>query len=351
MTQLYISAMNDLRHVSRIARATPGRSVHAAVRRYALPALLLLASCGRFRAGKGDVRPSALHRPRGELSQIVSVSDRPFGIDIRDSTLVYITRLDARTVSVVNARTFAITNDMQVGVAPTDVAFSPDGATAYVTNQFSPNLGVIDVASSTQVATIAIPAATFKVCVSPDGSRVYVSASGNFVYVIDAASRALVGQIRTGSAPNGFAFHPSDTLLYISASLGGTVHEVNTKSRTVLRTFLLGGKPQGIAVSPDGTELYAANEAGLVQVVNLRTGATSQSLPFEGGPFDLALTGDGRQLYISLPGAGLVLILDRATRRPVKYVQTFGMPRRIRFSSDGMYAVVANEAGTLQFIR
>jgi YVTN family beta-propeller protein len=54
------------------------------------------------------------------------------------------------------------------------VAFTPDGATAYVTNYDAATITPIDVATGTPGAPISVGGAPFGVAVTPGGSTVYV---------------------------------------------------------------------------------------------------------------------------------------------------------------------------------
>jgi len=46
---------------------------------------------------------------------------------------------------------------------------------AYITNQFSNTVSVIDTATDTVIATIPVGLTPFGVAVSPDGSKVYIT--------------------------------------------------------------------------------------------------------------------------------------------------------------------------------
>lgn len=65
----------------------------------------------------------------------------------------------------------------------------------------------------------------------------------------------------------------------------------------------------------------------------------------------MALTTDSTQLYITLPSSGRVAVVDAASLSLVQTIATGGIPRRIAFSPNGLTAVVANEAGSVDFIR
>jgi YVTN family beta-propeller protein len=117
---------------------------------------------------------------------------------------------------------------------------------------------------------------------------------------------------------------------------------VDPATNEITRTYTLGGMPQRLAVAPGGTELYVANEISGLDVVNVASGAVN-SVSFETAGYGLGLTPDGSKLYVLLPQAGELRVLDRVTRALVKTLFVGGTPRNVVFASDGT-ALVANEA-------
>ena len=79
---------------------------------------------------------------------------------------------------------------IMVGTNPVRVAITPDGKHAYVTNFSSNNVSVIDMASKTVAATVAVEHPQ-GVAVTRDGKHAYVTSGGsNTVSVIDTATNA-----------------------------------------------------------------------------------------------------------------------------------------------------------------
>src|SRR6266542_3714761 len=125
------------------------------------------AAPGRLLADAAPACGQPLTHPTGLV--LDSVATPPaWGIAVRDDG-----------VGITSTQTRTLDGFIPTGQIPTGVDFAPDGATAYVTNQYSYNVGVIGVASAQQVATIPIPngASPFVVRVSPDGSRLFISTS------------------------------------------------------------------------------------------------------------------------------------------------------------------------------
>src|ERR1700754_3796257 len=80
---------------------------------------------------------------------------------------------------------------------------------AYITNFHNDSVSVIDTATNTVIATVAVGASPFGVAVAPDGSRVYVANwLGNTVSVIDTATNAVIATVAVGNNPRGVAVHP-----------------------------------------------------------------------------------------------------------------------------------------------
>jgi YVTN family beta-propeller protein len=115
-------------------------------------------------------------------------------------------------------------NQITVGSIPVAVAVTPDGKRAYVTNNSSANVSVIDtnpndIAYNTVVATVAAGVNPIAVAVAPDGTRAYVANNvSNNVSVIDTASNTVVGSpILVGNALTAVAIvPPSASALQVS---------------------------------------------------------------------------------------------------------------------------------------
>ena len=104
---------------------------------------------------------------------------------------------------------FAIVLAMGLALAACPAEAAPF---AYVTNEHSNNVSVIDTATNTLVATIPVGTIPFAVAVTPDGTHVYVANEGsNNVSVIGTATNTVVKTIPVGKNPVGVAVTPDGT--------------------------------------------------------------------------------------------------------------------------------------------
>ncbi len=197
----------------------------------------------------------------------VCVGTNPvFGIAV-DADRVFVVDKGANKVYVVNVTTDAVTNSISVGTAPVYAVLSPDAAYAYVLNQGSDNISVIDTTAESVVATVpsggnAPSLADFDSTLT----RLYVVNTGSdSVSVFDVSTlkspTALHTPVTLSATPNSFAVLPDGSRAF--AGLAGTnqVAEINTGSYSV-KTITVGttasSTVNSVGRSNDGSKVYAA---------------------------------------------------------------------------------------------
>jgi YVTN family beta-propeller protein len=295
----------------------------------------------------------AIGSPAGIADGKIFLDGDPFGVDVSSNGLVYVTQLGSGQVAVSSISARTISAEIGVGTVPTAVVFAPNGRTAYVANQFDGTLGVIDVASGVEIATIPLPngARPFAVAVSPDDNQIFIASNQTTVFVADAHTLAIVDAIPVGEAPNAFAMSPNGKHFFVSSFAGATVTEFNIATHAVVRTYFTGGAPQGLTTNKKGSELYVVNELGYVSLFSTATGATLRILSLAAGGFGAAVTADDIHLYITEPDIGIVQIVNLQSRKIQGAINVGGQPRRLAFNSTGKLGVVANQDGYITFIK
>src|SRR5439155_25545586 len=102
----------------------------------------------------------------------------------------------------------------------------------------------------------------------------------------------------------------------------------------------VGGKVQGLRVPMVGGTLFVANEDGWLDVIRLSTGARLARLDLASPAFGVAVSPDDGAVYVSLPCAGRVVVVNPLTLGLVAVLQPGGTPRHIAFDASGRYALV-----------
>jgi YVTN family beta-propeller protein len=105
------------------------------------------------------------------------------------------------------------------------------------------------------------------------------------------------------------------------AGLPAAVSVIDTASNTVVATVSGLSAPFGMAVTPDGKRVYVANfSAPTVSVIDTATNAVVATVTgLQNTPTDLAVTPDGKNVYVSnddsSTNTGFVSVIDTATNR------------------------------------
>lgn len=242
-----------------------------------------------------------------------------------------------------------------VGTLPRDVAFSPDGKTAYVTNDAGDSVTQINVGSGTVEATIALPTGSGPqaLAVSPDGSAVYVvDGSGNSVTPIAIATGVAGTPIPVGEDPLGIAFAPDGGTAYVADEDSDTVVPIDVATGKTEAAIAVAGGPVSLAVTPDGKTLYVATvDTDAVTPIDLATGATGAPIVLgsspsgpTGAPPDIAISPNGTLAYVTSPTTDTVrpIGLSGGTGTAGTAISAGKAPTGVAFSPDGSTAYVAD---------
>ena len=207
--------------------------------------------------------------------------------------------------------------------APDGLAFVPGSGTLLVTSGVVPGrLALVNPVARTVMAYIQVGTAPHAIAVSADGSRAYVTDQySNDVAVVDLTSRKLVSTIPLDGTPYFAALR--GTTLFVSRAANGKVSVVDVSSGRTTHEFQLPTGVSQLAVSDDGKRLYVAvrglafftgfpngNVGSTVSVIDLGTGA-SLDIKVPNGPDAVLL--DGASLLTTGLGQGTVSRVDLAS--------------------------------------
>jgi YVTN family beta-propeller protein len=256
--------------------------------------------------------------------------------------------------------------------AATAAAAEPGGKAllAYVTNEGSEELTVIDTRTDSVVATIPVGTRPRGVKVSPDGKTVFVALSGSprcpptmpdkeceklkadkskdGVAVVDAAARKVARVLPGGSDPEAFDISKDGGTLFVSNEDAGTASIVDVASGKIRATVPVGKEPEGVRVSPDGKEVWVTGEtAHNVTILDTQTGKKLGEIEVGQRPRSITFTPDGKRAYVTSEIDGTVWVIDAPARKKIvvlplpKGSKTMGSVT----SPDGKRVYVSNGRG------
>jgi YVTN family beta-propeller protein len=278
---------------------------------------------------------------------------------LRAQTVAYVVNNNSNSVSVIDTASKIVTATIPVGNGPVGIAFSPDGAKAYVTNDDDGTISVINTATNSVTATIPLteePVGPTFPAITPDGNTLYVPANGPTagatVQVVSTATNTVTAVIPLGFFFAGaVAITPDGKRVYVQADdfspqLGFAVIDTATNT-LVAPAILVSGDlatAPGIAVTPSGRTVYMAG--GLTPVVNAISTANNNviaTIPIGDNPLGIAITPDSSHAYVADSNAGAVTVIDTASNTAVDTITPFFQPSAVAITPDGASVYIPNE--------
>ncbi|MDD4250280.1 MAG: beta-propeller fold lactonase family protein, partial [Methanosarcina sp.] len=259
----------------------------------------------------------------------------------------YITNQGSDSVSVIDMATKTITATIPVGDGPSGVAVSPAGTKVYVTNSGNNTVSVINTADNTVTSTVNVGNDPYGVAVSPDGTMVYVTnLNDNSVSVINTATNQVIYTIPVGKWPEGVAFTPDGEKAYVANYYSySTISVIDTATNTVISTVndpeIYG--PSGIAIAPNGKKAYVtSNFNDKLAVIDLLSNQVMTTVNVESGPHGVSVSPDGTRVYVVNGDGNIISVIDTATDEVIATVPVGNGPYGIAVSPDGKTVSVTN---------
>lgn len=290
---------------------------------------------------------------QASVTQTVSVPISPMQIPLDfkpiamavspDNNTLYVSG-GGYTLDVIDAATHTVTATVNLpyGGGQT-MTLSPDGKTLYVPVYGGGVVTVVDTGTAT--VTTNIPTADpwpFQVAVSPDNKFAYVTDHTlGAVSVIDAVTNTIVGSIVVGGAGelDGIAISQDGKYVY-TVNAYDFMSVIDTDTHSV--ATILGGGVFGVVVSPDGKTAYGSEGSGenpnVVEVIDTATKAITDSIDVGGQPFFMAMSPDGKSLFVV--ASGQLVTISIATNSITNTVGVSGAYWNLAISPDGAYAYV-----------
>jgi YVTN family beta-propeller protein len=153
--------------------------------------------------------------------------------------------------------------------------------------------------------------------------------------------------------------------LYVSNEDDGTITVLDADRNAAIATIAVGKRPRGLALSPDGQRLYVP-VSGLpkcpppisdeecarlprdpaadgIAVIDTRALARTALFTGVSDPERVAVSRDGRRLYISEEDAARLAVMDAVRGRVMATVAVGREPEGVRISPNGRWVLVTSE--------
>jgi len=246
---------------------------------------------------------------------------------------------------------------------------NPDRARVAVVSRSAHEAFVLETGSWRTLARLPTGRGPHEIAVAPDGRIAYAADYGMYpaphdgpvgpapprwieeqsgsISVLDLANVQRPRTIRVDGCRrnHGILAARDGRRLWTTCEEEGVVLELDAASGAALRRFATATGSHQLLATPGDAVLVASNvESGSVSLIALDDGAVT-TLPTGRGAEGLALSPDGRWLWVGNGIDGTLSVIDLPARRVVAAVESGGrFPVKLTFSADGREVWVVNTA-------
>lgn len=219
--------------------------------------------------------------------------------------------------------------EFRTGDAPHEIAISPDGRTAVVTNYGSVKSGntlsVLDLVGGrpTRHVDLGQHSAPHGLRFLSDGRRVVATTEASAsVLVVDVEAGEVLKAIDVGDGTGHMlALSPDERFAYVTKIAAGTLSRIDLVAGTKTHERPAGKGAEGVAVRPDGAEVWVTNrEDGTVTVHDPSTLAVRRRMSSKGFPIRVVFSADGTQAFVTNARAATLSVFNARSKLPVATV-------------------------------
>ena len=162
-------------------------------------------------------------------------------------------------------------------------------------------------------------------------------------------TNTVIATVPLGGSPGSIVVNKKDTFVYV-VTASNVISEIDTSKNAVVATWSAGTNAAGLAITPDGKQLYVTNitSPGGVTILDASTGAVLKTIPITTGePLLPQISPNGKFAYVpSLvpggPSTGHVTVINTATQEIKKTISAGTSAYDVAFNRSGNLAYVAD---------
>lgn len=268
-------------------------------------------------------------------------------VDQHRSSTLLVANKSGNSLYFVHPNSLTVTDSVDTGDQPHEVAAAPDHGQAYVTNYGDGTITVVNVETRTASDHWSLEGydRPHGIAVGPEEKRVYVTAENNqAVLELDAKTGRVRREFHTGKETTHMLALSSDAHRLYATSIGsGTLSTVNLASGEVMSHIPTGDGAEGVAVAPGDDRVWVTNRAeDSVSIVDPNTSQIVETLEVTGFPIRVDISNCGNHAIISSARAGTVSVFDTNNYEVRSQLQPGDLPIGVLISPSGKRAFVAN---------
>ncbi len=237
---------------------------------------------------------------------------------------------------------------ISTGEGAAAMAILPNNRRGFVANRDASTVSAIDVVDNRLLKTIPLAAGAgpVDIAASPDGLVVYTANSQNgTVTVIDAIALQVNDTIPVGSNPVQVRFGPEGRYAYVVNRGSATVSVIDVHRHKIAATLATGSQPCAIAILPGRNSAYVVNRGShsLTRVDLTVNQVVGPPIAVGTSPANVAWLPDSSRLYVLNSGSGNVSVVNTSSNLQTALVAVGAQPAAMAITSDGATGYVSNQ--------
>jgi DNA-binding beta-propeller fold protein YncE len=151
----------------------------------------------------------------------------------------------------------------------------------------------------------------------PSRKRVFIAElENNSVAIVDLGGGKLRNRISGLREPQGVGYVPSVDMLYVANGGDGTVRAFKGEDFAAAERQVLDSDADNVRVDADTARVYVGYGAGALAVIDPASQMRVRDIALPAHPESFQISRSTRQIFVNLPNAGAIVVLDGAGDGP-----------------------------------
>ena len=248
-------------------------------------------------------------------------------ITAQSGTLIVLNKSDD-TADLINLTTGKSMATLPTGDGPHEVAVSPNGRTAVITNYGRASwpgnsLTVLDIPGRKIIKTITLD---YK---APHG--IEYTGKNTVLVTCEESKKLIQVNIITGTVEKAIdteqetshmvTYAPKYQRAFVANIRSGSISVINLQKKVLEKILVTGNGAEGLALSANGEEVWVTNRASnTVSIVNASSLEITETLSSEKFPIRAKATPNGKYVLISNAQSGDISVFEALGKKPVQKI-------------------------------
>jgi DNA-binding beta-propeller fold protein YncE len=146
----------------------------------------------------------------------------------------------------------------------------------------------------------------------PSGGRLFLAALGNdTLEVLDGKSGRRLGTVKGLQEPQGVAYAPDLKRVFVGNGRGGTCDILDGQTLTKVGQVPGLDDADNVRYDSAAKRIYVGYGSGALSVIDAAGGRQLATIPLQGHPESFQLAKSGPRIWVNVPAAGHVAVVDR----------------------------------------